>query len=65
MAQLTGKAPVADAKLKVGAYVRKGICLYRVDRRTPSQIILEDAYMGKEIPTTCTDVLANYLLVKP
>ncbi len=54
----------ADPRLVVGAYITKGICLYRVDRKTPSQFVLEDAWTGSTIPTTASDILANYELAQ-
>jgi hypothetical protein len=50
-------------RCRPGAYVRRGLCLYRVDRCTPSQIVLEDAYTLKKKATTISDVRENYLLV--
>lgn len=53
----------ADPKTRPGAYLRKGLCLYRVDRCTPSQIVLEDAYTLTKKATTISDVRENYILV--
>lgn len=65
MGLLSTPAPLLDDKLIVGAYVRKGLLLFRVDSRTVSQVILEDVYRpGRTVPTTASDIVANYALVR-
>jgi hypothetical protein len=64
MVLLSSTLLAVDPRLQPGAYISKGICLYRVDRRTSSQVVLEDAFTLAISSTTDSDVLANYHLEK-
>jgi hypothetical protein len=64
MGLLSSGLIAADPRLEPGSYISKGICLYRVDRRTPSQVVLEDAFTLMISTTTASDVLTNYHLEK-
>jgi hypothetical protein len=62
--------PATPPKLIPGAYLSRGAALYRVDRISPTQVILEDVYRshdGKSVTraTTASDVLANFVLIVP
>lgn len=66
-------SPDSDERLMVGAYISRGATLFRVHSKTPSQVVLEDAYrsgwrvkLGREMSvkkgTTRADILKNYQL---
>jgi hypothetical protein len=64
MGSLSFVLPTSDPRLVPGAYVSRGVSLYRVHRRTASQVTLEDAFTETISATSADDVLANYLLAR-
>jgi hypothetical protein len=62
MGRLSVMQPAIDPRLQTGAYVSRGVCLYRIEARSPSQVTLENAFTLDISATSASDVLANYEL---
>jgi hypothetical protein len=62
MALLSPVLPAVDPRLQTGAYVSRGVCLYRVEGRSSSQVTLENAFTLTILATSASDVLDNYQL---